>query len=175
MTRDWTVLASIKRQLTSFHLPFLQLHFFPHPSLPPSPSPPFPCRPGCSGALVAAVAAVGRAVTRETETMRSSVTQIIPRNWTHRLANKHHDLSCDLNTLGMYISMCGCNKTKQIKSLNHWGFLYPNPCNAGETLRRTLKRVQVWQQVGLDRFLFLWPFLLPSLQQDEPSAGLVAL
>lgn len=94
--------ASIKRRLTSFHLPFLQLHFFLHPSLPPSPSPSPPCRPGCSGALVVAVAAAGRAATRERVTTRRSVTKIIPGNWIHRLTNKHPDLSCDLYTLDPY-------------------------------------------------------------------------
>lgn len=86
-------LVSIKKRLTSFHLPCLQLHFSLHPSLPPSLSPPSPCLPGCSGALVAAVAAAGRAATRETEQEKHSVTKIVPGNWMHP------DLSNNLHTL----------------------------------------------------------------------------
>lgn len=50
-------LESIKKQLTSFHLPCLQFHSSLHPFLPPSLSPLFPCLPGCCDSLVVAVAA----------------------------------------------------------------------------------------------------------------------
>lgn len=72
-------LASIKKQLTSFHLLCLQLHSSLRPSHPPSPSLLFPCPPGCYGSLAVAAAAAGCAAIRETVTTKRSIKKVIPR------------------------------------------------------------------------------------------------